>query len=337
MWIRALNLLANLVLATCLTTLFAQESALVNPEHPDRLPDTFLGRRMTPQISCWFPGAREVLEPGGFKAPLDALGGSGAFDLLCVSSRSTYNESDSDSSIAFLRQAAGYAQQKYGVRLVLDAEIRLSRKSFFKAHPQCSQERLHLVERLQCRGQKANIALTVDALTDHYTHNYRYEVLGCRLLKVWAYRKTAADAVDAASVRDITAEVEHVTADSGLCEIVLSGDKAGEDRFVCAAIAFAFLYPDVHSDEALHFERELISKHRRINAAGFIKDEWGFPPSYTWAAEKNEYWFSPAMARRYAMISGGRDLADDCFLMYRSQTGKVEERRQAIDRMNRMN
>ncbi len=328
---------AGLVITSCLTVLSAQEAVPVNPQHPDRLPDTFLGRRMAPQIGCWFPGVHEVLEPGGFKPPLDALCRSGAFDLLCVSSRSTHNESDSDSSVAFLRQAAGYALQKYGVRLVLDAEIRLSRKSFFKAHPQCCQERLHLVEQLQCRGQKVNIALAVDALTDHYTHNYRYEVLGCRLLKVWAYRKTAADTVDAASVRDITAEVERFTADGGRCEIVLSGETAQENRFVCAAVAFAFLYPDVHSDEALHFERDLISKHQQINAAGFIKDEWGFPPSYTWATEKNEYWFSPAMMRRYAMISGGRDLADDCFLMYRSQTGRAGDRSQAIDRLNRMN
>ncbi|HPN34898.1 MAG TPA: hypothetical protein PK843_10305 [bacterium] len=324
-------------MATCSTALFAQESAPVNPEHPGRLPDTFLGRRIAPQIGCWFPRADDVLEPGGFKSPLDALGRSGAFDLLCVSSRSTQNESDSDSSVKFLNQAADYARKKYGVRLVLDAEIRLSRKSFFKAHPECSQERLQLVERLQSHGQKLEIRLKADALSDHYTHNYRYEVLGCRLIKVWSYQRAAADTVDAASVRDITAEVERFTADSGRCVIVLSGEKAQQDRFVCAAAAFAFLYPDVHSDEALHFERDLIAKHRQINAAGFIKDEWGFPPSYTWAAEKNEYWFSPAMVQRYAKISGGRDLADDCFLMYHGQTGRARERRQAIDRMNQMN
>jgi len=337
MWTRAFNLLAGLFMATGSAALLSQEPVPVNPEHPGRLPDVFLGRCIAPQIGCWFPGAREVLEPGGFKSPLDALGRSGAFDLLCVSSRSTHNESDSDSSIQFLQQAAEYAEEKYGVRLVLDAEIRLSRKSVFKAHPECSQERLQLVERLQSRGQKLEIDLKVGALSDHYTHNYRYEVLGCRLIKVGSYQKDAAEMVDAASVRDITAEVERFTADSSRCEIVLSGEKAWEDRFVCIAVAFAFLYPDVHSDEALHFEGELIAEHQQINAAGFIKDEWGFPPSYTWAREKDEYWFSPAMVRRYAMISGGRDLADDCFLMYCSQTGRARERTQAIDRMNRMN
>ncbi|NLP11936.1 hypothetical protein GX408_16165 [bacterium] len=67
-------------------------------------------------------------------------------------------------------------------------------------------------------------------MSDHYTHNYRYEVLGCRLIKVWSYQKDAADTVDAASVRDITAEVERFTADSGRCAIVLSGEKTRQDR-----------------------------------------------------------------------------------------------------------
>lgn len=310
----------------------------LNPDHPMRIPASVDGKLMPREIGCWFPRAWEAEELEGFKPFIDAIGNRAAFDLIAVSSRLTQNESISPKGLKFQEDAARYAAEKYGILMLPDAEIRLSRRAYHEAHPDLSLCRLKFAEVEQKAGETVSVVLTDSDLRDHYTHNYAYEVLGVRLVKVWSFTKKADGTIDAASVRNVTDDVKFLTDDAqpGWCQCVLEGVKATESRSLCVAAAFEFLYPDVHSDAALAFERKIFESHADFPVGGCVKDEWGFLPCHEPDPARSFFWFSDSMAQRYAKLTG-RELTDDLFLMHAAQSGRSAERRQAIDAFNQMN
>ena len=309
----------------------------LNPEHPARLPAEIDGRRIPREIGCWFPKPFEV-QQDGYQGFIDAIGPLASYDLICVSSRHTQNESNLPESLEFQRKAATYAWEKYGIRMLPDAEIRLARKAFQKAHPNRLQERLQFREAVQKAGKPLVISLEAADLLDHYTHNYPYTVEGVRFLRAWTYQKNEQGEILPETVKIITDQAAVSQGEKpNACEATFSGEQASTDRFVCAVAAFAFLYPDVHSDEALAFEREIFKSFASLPAGGAVKDEWGFLPCFTPTAETDQYYFSETMAARYSKISEGRELLEDCFLISRPQAGRNAERTQALDRFQRMN
>ncbi|MBQ6109550.1 MAG: hypothetical protein IJK97_15160 [Thermoguttaceae bacterium] len=309
----------------------------VNPEHPKRLPVTFDGQLMPRELGCWFPRAWEATEPDGFKAFLDAVGERTAYDQLAVSSRLTQHESISPEALRFQADAAKYGAEKYGITILPDAEIRLSRKAFHAAHPDKSLWRIRFVELEQKAGQSASIILNETDLSDHYTHNYKYEVLGVRPIKVWSFSKTADGLVDPASLRDATAEAEFQTEENPRwCQFSFKPESAPKDRFLCVAVAFEYLYPDVYSQEALDFEAKIFRAHGGMMAGGLVKDEWGLLPCHDGVPLKDHFWFSDAMAAAYK-AGTSRDFVDDLFLMHLAQAGRDAERIQAIDALQKMN
>jgi len=70
-----------------------------------------------------------------------------------------------------------------------------------------------------------------------------------------------------------------------------------------------------------------------------MKDEWGFPPcfdGFDGCPEKNDFWYSEARAAAYAARTGGRNLVEDCFLMYLGEPGRERERIAAINHFRAM-
>lgn len=322
------------------SVLTGAEYPALNPDHPTRLPAELDGKLVPRELGCWFPRFDEATEPDGYKGFLDTMGPRAAFDMFAVSSRHTQIESIDPAAVEFQRAAARYAWEKYGIRLLPDAEIRLSRKEFARRYPDRMAETLVLLEDRQ--EADAALELTGDraVMSDHYSHNYPYTVEGARLVRVWSYQKDADGAILSDTIRDITGEArfsEETSGDRRIAHIRLEGTSAKESRFVCAAVAFAYLYPDIYSDEAFDFEREIFTAHRDILAGGCVKDEWGFLPCFSGVPNRDEINYSRKGVELYARRNPGRDLTDDALLMYRPQPGKEAERIGVIDAYQRMN
>lgn len=315
------------------------QAPLLNPDHPTRIPETVDGRLIPRELGCWFPRGYETEKPEGYKAFIDAIGEQASFDMIAVSNRLCPYESLSAEGIKFQKDAATYSWTKYGIKMLPDAEIRLSRKEFQRRYPKLLQEVLVLREGRQTAGNNLEISTSQSDRTDHYTHNYNYRVESVRLVRVWSYQKNPSGEIDSKSIRDITSEVTFSSKRSGntVASITLiSGESVPKERWICSAAAYSFLYPDLHSDEALAFEKEIFEAHKDLPAGGCVKDEWGFLPNYQGVPNNDEYYFSGTMAARYQKITG-RDLVNDAFLMFQPQWGKEKNRVQAIDDFNKMN
>ncbi|MDO4575162.1 MAG: hypothetical protein Q4D98_08100 [Planctomycetia bacterium] len=333
----------GLLVGTCFWgNVWGEEPAIpcLNPEHPMRIPAMVEGKLMPREIGCWFPRLWEAEEPEGYKPFLDAIGNRAAFDLVAVSSRSSQHESISPEALEFQQNAARYAAEKYGILMLPDAEIRLSRKAFEAAYPKRNLCRLMFAETEQAAGKTVSVVLNDRDLTDHYTSRlkYPYHVLGVTLAKAWSFRRTPDGKIDSQSVRDVTADVTFLTEKDkpSWCQCLFDGTKATEDRSLCVAVKFVFLYPDVHSDEALAFERKIFESHASFPAGGCVKDEWGFLPCHDPDPWRTFFWYSDTMVQRYAEQTG-RDLLDDAFLMHAAQSDRDTERIRVIDDFNQMN
>ncbi len=315
------------------------KTPLLNPEHPVRIPEMVDGRLIPRELGCWFPKGFETDQPEGYKAFIDAIGRKASFDMIAVSNRLVPYDSLSPQAVDFQRKAAVYAWEKYGIRMLPDAEIRLSRKIFKERYPNRLQEILVLREDRQTAGQNLEVSISQADRTDHYTHNYNYRIESVRLVRVWSYQKNRSGEIIPETIRDLTSEVNFSSERTERLYstiTLLPGETAHETRWICAAVSFHFLYPDLHSDEALSFEKEIFEAHKDLPAGGCVKDEWGFLPCYKGVPNGDEYYFSDPMAERYLKLTG-RDLVSDFLLMYREQSNKTKERSQAIDDYNKMN
>lgn len=315
------------------------ETPFLNPQHPARIPETVDGRLIPRELGCWFPKGFQTDQPDGYQAFIDAIGNRASFDMIAVSSRFVPYDSLSPRGVDFQRKAAVYAWEKYGIRMLPDVEIRLSRNIFKERYPDRLQEVLLLREAQQAVGQNLELSIAQTDRKDHYTHNYAYKIDSARLVRVWSYQKNQAGEIIPETIGDLTFEADFSgerTKEVYSTKTFLPGESAQEKRWVCAAVSFRFLYPDVHSDEALSFEKEIFEAHRDLPAGGCVKDEWGFLPFFDTAAKQDEYYFSDPMAERYRKQTG-RDLVGDFLLMYRAQENREKDRVCAIDNYNKMN
>ncbi len=99
-------------------------------------------------------------------------------------------------------------------------------------------------------------------------------------------------------------------------------------------VSFRHLAADVFAPSLISFQREIIDRYADLPLAGISKDEWGFPPCFK--STINEFWYSKHRANAYAKRTGGRDLLEDCLLMYLGIEGRKKERRMAINHFRQM-
>ncbi len=313
---------------------------LLNPDHPKRIPVEVDGKMIPRELGCWFPRENEVLKPDGYKGYIDAIGNYASFDMIAVSSRMTQYESIDPKSIDFQKNATLYAREKYGIAILPDAEIRLSRKEFNRRYPDKKAEILILQEELQKELKELTVISHHDKMTDHYTHNYAYFAEGVRLVKAWSYQKNEVGSIIPNSIKEITKEVKFTSEKIDtkvIAKSTLLGERNLKDRYVCIAVAYSFLYPDIYSEEAFSFEREIFERHKNIPAGGCVKDEWGFLPCPTGVPNRDEFYYSVKTGERYAQLYPERDFVDDALLMYKPQAGREIERSNVIDAFNKMN
>ncbi len=335
---------------------FSGESKpLVNPEHASRLPEMMDGKKIAPQLGCWFMRSEQCFEPNGYRPFLDTVASRGAFDILCASAR--LDNATDPQMVEMFDANTQYAEKQYGVHMILDLDMRMARREFARRYPNALQERLQLEEKpLQSSDSFTDFTFTASALTDHYTGSYPYTPQASRFVRVWSYEKDSSGTILKDSVCDISSFVEISTSQADKIELrvpteaVSTASKERGQRYLCAAVAFSFLYADVFANETIPYEQSLIHQYHNVRAVGAWKDEWGFPPSFDGVPAKNEYWYSEAMRAAYAntclvsegVISDknlqnfGRDLIDDCLVMYRADWQDVNERIAVIDAYNRL-
>ncbi|MDD3468546.1 MAG: hypothetical protein PHE53_01035 [Thermoguttaceae bacterium] len=335
---------------------FSGESMpLVNPEHASRLPEAVDGKKIASQLGCWFMHSEQCFEPNGYRPFLDTVASRGAFDILCASAR--LDNATAPQMVEMFDANTRYAEQRYGVHMILDLDMRMARREFAKRYPHALQERLQLEEKpLQPVDSSTNFTFTASELTDHYTGDYPYTVQGARLVRVWSYQKDSNGMILKDSVRDISSSVEISISQADKIELrvpskaVSATSQDGDQIYICASVAFSFLYADVFAPETIPYEQALLHQYQNVQAIGAWKDEWGFPPSFDGVPAKNEYWYSEAMRAAYAKANstakrvssdGGvqdseRDLIDDCLVMYRADWPDANERIAIIDAYNRL-
>ncbi|MBR5626014.1 MAG: hypothetical protein IKW74_00150 [Thermoguttaceae bacterium] len=307
--------------------LCAVEVRMLNPEHPERLPDKIDGRQVLHDVGCFW--GVNGLSPEETHAFPDQVMPTGAFDSLLLTVRSHESIVDNKELHDATREAVEYAKEKYGTDALLDIDVRIARKDIAKTRPDLLQERLFLQER---DGASAlPLDFETGNLTDHYTGNYPYTPERNRLVRVWKYQKNDQGEIIPETISDVTATATFTSVSAGKCSVSVDAEPG---TFVCAAVAFALLYPDIFAPETLALERQIYEYYRDVPAAGVGKDEWGLPP---WFGDKdglNDYWYSGSMETRYAEMTT-RSLVEDFFLMFRPQAGRSDLRLQCFDDFRR--
>ncbi|MBQ9873935.1 MAG: hypothetical protein IJM30_05695 [Thermoguttaceae bacterium] len=338
---------ATAALLACGASL-AKEFPPLNPVAPDRLPTEIEGRPVAPDVGCFWSFG---LEGDEYKHLVDAVAPYGAFDVLTITLRSNFSLVDNAKAVETTRKAVEYARDKYGIKSILDIDLRIARHDFERERPDLAQERLYFQERELSEGATETGFLAPN-LTDHYTGNAPYFVRGGRVVKAWAYNKTESGDIDPASIVDVTdfakwnrdQYVAKSAPDAAPDATTINEFSATFERselpsqrsFVTCAVAFRYSYPDLFADETLELERKLYEQFGSVPAYGVAKDEWGFPPHFDRNDNLDDFWYSERMRQAYAAKFPNRDLVDDLFLAFRPRVGSTEERIESIDRFRRL-
>ncbi len=314
----------------------AKEGKPLVPDHPERLPQSLDGRTIAPDLGCFWsirPSFQQNWDE--YKGYLDTVGGTGAYDAFLLTIRSLNSLTDMPNHIRNMRDAAEYAQKRLGIGVLLDIDLRISRTDFEKKYPQLLQERLCLASD-EFKEKALEMNFSMSQLSDHYTGNYPYYVRKNRFIKAWSFRKDSSGSVLPGTITDISDKIEYQSKDAqhGTVRIPANVLKLGD--FVCAAVAFAVLYPDLFSQEAFDYDSDLYLRYKSVPALGITKDEWGFPPDFNRQWNRDYFWFSTNMAKAYGQKTNGRSLVDDFFLIYLPCQGKEKERLQAMDDFNHL-
>ncbi len=294
-----------------------------------RTGQTRLPPDVLPSLGCWFWTEAEF-QPAGYRPFLDLVGRHAAFNLLTTSLRVPRREVSESAVHDQIDRAAVYAQ-RYGLRLVMDLDVRLARQAFQQAHPEELQEMLRLrgVE-LAATGE-VSLTIAADVPGDHYTFaTTPYVPVASRLVRVYVCRRTDGE-IDPASVAEITARCRVVEAATNRLRVSIPCEAADRGGEAVVAAAFAHLTPDVFAPHLKEFQRRLLRQYADVPLAGACKDEWGFPPCFDGCPAKNDFWYSGGYATAYAQHTGGRDLVRDCLLMWRGERGRDRERQAAIN------
>ena len=352
----ALATLEILSFASLLFVTFATEAAVaieappLVPNAPGRLPEFIDGRPVLPDIGCFWSFN---IEGENYKNMIDAVAPTNAFDVLSITLRSQKFFDDNQEAVAATKRAAEYALEKYGVKTLLDLDLRIARYDFEKTCPDLSQERL-LFARKEIVSDEQNIVFTLktDVLSDHYTGSAPYYVRGGRVVKAWTYSCDEQGEIDPSSIQDATSmarwdmnrrRVDNTPGDKvddavvNTLEVSFNkGELPQNAKNLAVAVAFRYSYPDLFADESLDLEKRVFEQYRDVPTLGGYKDEWGFPPCFNRDERLDDFWFSERMAQAYARRFDGRDLVDDLFLAYQPQKERDQERVAVVDRYRRL-
>ena len=326
------------------------DAPLLNPAAPNRLPLTFEGKALPPELGCFWSYADDDAKLRDF---VDAVGPSCAFNALVLTTRSLNHIVDNEAAVERTRRAVEYAKTRFGIDALLDIDLRIARYDFEKARPDLDQERLLFQEQsLQLSETEETIFhFQAPVLNDHYTGNNPYFVRGGRFVKAWAYRVNEAQELLPETIEDVS-EIARFQNDNFVSNAssVDEVDATVIDRFdvsfpnaalvslaesdyrIAVAVAFKYSYPDLFADETLELEQKLYQTYSVVPAIGVCKDEWGFPPNFTRVDRLDDFWFSERMRTAYAKRYDGRDLVDDLFLAFKPVQDSNSDRVAAVDR-----
>ncbi len=305
-------------------------STLASPgEVSIRLPDNVM-----PVLGCWF-WREEQLEPSGYQKYLDRVSKHSPYNLLTTTFRISEKEITDPGFHNQIKLAAQYAMQK-GIPLVVDLDVRLARRAFEEKYPDELQEMLILQEVGFSGIDTAETVVYSQDLTDHYTgRTTHYIPLDGSLLRVYSYNRTP-DGIELHSLKDITSDCNLVSCSKDSVRVHIPRNEKATQSHACVMVSFTHLAPDVFAPHLIAFQRELIHQYADVPLAGVCKDEWGFPPCYDGNPEKNQFWYSKHRALAYSERTGGRELLEDCLMMYLGIKGKENERRMAINHFMEM-
>ena len=292
-----------------------------------RLPD-----HVMPVLGCWFWRGEEFTA-NGYKDFIDKTTKHSPYDVLVQSTRAFEKEVTDDEVYQQLKRAAEYAHEK-GIRMTVDLDIRLARRAFEAKYPNQLQEMLILHEVPFSVNDHVETVVYSQDLSDHYTGNTtNYIPLSGSLLRVYAYHRTD-EGIDPNSLSEITRQCTVFFASGDSVRISIPANHVSNQTYACAMVSFRHLAADVFAPNFISFQREIIDRYADLPLAGISKDEWGFPPCFK--STINEFWYSKNRALAYAKRTGGRDLLEDCLLMYLGIEGRERERRLAINHFRYM-
>lgn len=289
-------------------------------------------KKSMPGIGCWFWVVPDF-EPEGYKAFIDSYARHSNLRLISASIRHPRWVTD-PAVHDQIKAAAEYARQ-HDMGLAFDLDIRLAREAFRQRYPEDQQEIVRMREVRLESAKTVSLAIEGVTLGDHYTFKApeSYVCTASRLLRVYSYGNVKSPGLPA-DVRDITHRCKVEQADGKALRVSIPCTAEDEGRKACVLAAFTLLTPDVFSPHVPEFEKQILQQYADVPLAGACKDEWGFPGRFT--PKTSELWYSEAMAKAYAGLRPGHDLARDLFLMFQGENGREAERAAAINHYMRM-
>jgi len=293
----------------------------------ERLPDNIM-----PVLGSWFWGEDEFM-PEGYKIFIDHVKTHAPYNILTTSVRVHAKEATYIDVHDQVKKAVEYANLQ-GIKIALDLDVRLARRTFQARYPGEQQELLWLDELKLTDKPVKSVVRSID-LTDHMTGSTTHYIpLSGKLVRVYSY-DLVEGTVDPGTLKDITAECSVISASRD--SVVVLVPPAGEVKHssACVMVSFTHLTPDVFAPHLLEFQREILMGYADVPLIGAMKDEWGFPP--TRDPVDLQYWYSEHLCRAYSERTGGRDLIADILLMYKGIRGHEKERYMAVNILMEMN
>src|SRR5690554_2141978 len=269
-----------------------------------------------PVIGAWFWGS-EQFEPEGYKEFIDTVSRHSPYNLLTTGFRIRGRDITDIDVHNQVKQAVAYANEK-GIKIALELDPRTAIRKFEGLYPDELQESLWLVEVPLAHESPVNAIVRSVSLNDHMTGSRTpYISLKGSLRRVYAYHKTA-EGIDPASLEEITERCEVLFSSSDSMVVRLPNYSKGAPLHACVMATYTHLAPDVFAPHLMEFTRLILESYSDIPLGGAMRDEWGFPPSFP--ADRmtsgNHFWYSPHYAAAYAEKTGGRELLEDCLLMF---------------------
>ncbi len=320
----------------------------LNPNAPARLPNSIEGRTLVPDFGCFWSFEPSNENPESWRPFVDAVAKANAFDALAITLRNQNYFADNPEAVKATQSAAQYALEKYGIKTLLDLDVRIARHDFEKIFPDLLQERLFFQEREKSDADLISFSFSAPILKDHYSGKTPYFVRGGRVLRAWAYALDDESQIIPETIQDVTdyavwndqrvyvtdektEDIDKTVVNALNVSFLKTNLPTGCDA-VSVAVAFRYSYPDLFADETLELEKTIFEKYKETRALGGYKDEWGFPCNFERIDLLNDFWYSERMAQAYAKLFENRDLVTDLFLSFKPQKGAESERIHSIDR-----
>jgi hypothetical protein len=301
-------------------------------EAGEQTPSLRLPVDVPPVIAVW--GWRESdFAPGGYETHIDMVARHSGVNLFATTIRAP-GRLVTDSVVHDQIAKAAQFASRFGIRIAMDLDVRLAREAFAKAYPAELQEMLRVREIALTGTGEVTLNIASENLSDHYTYQSSYAAQAGRLVRVYAYERTA-QGIQPDTVQDITARCT-AKSDAQAVAVSIPCEPGTERKVACVMVAFTHLAADVFAPHLVSFQRQILESYRDVPLAGACKDEWGFPPCFDGNPTHTDYWYSNPLATVYSEQTGGRDLVRDCLLMTHGEVGREGERRAAINQFNEL-